>query len=165
MHRDILHIGNQSRPKIFDLAIKRPEVLYKKVYEINERIRMAQFLSKDELKENEHSDKIVNGSTNEQIYIEQPLDTKQVQNVLEQIKKEGIKSIAVVFMHSYTYNKHEQMVKQMAAEMKCFNNITISSDTIAMKKYVPRGQTVNLYVPVKSQYQHMTDHSVALMRI
>jgi N-methylhydantoinase A/oxoprolinase/acetone carboxylase beta subunit len=29
--RDLLEIGNQSRPNIFDLAIKRPGILYKKV--------------------------------------------------------------------------------------------------------------------------------------
>lgn len=30
-------IGNQTRPKLFDLAIKRPDVLYEKVVEIDER--------------------------------------------------------------------------------------------------------------------------------
>jgi len=32
---DLLEIGNQSRPNIFDLAIKRPGVLYKKVFKKN----------------------------------------------------------------------------------------------------------------------------------
>eukprot|EP01083_Nonionella_stella_P105635 303988_1 len=48
--RDVLHIGNQSRPNIFDLQIEKPDVIYKSVYEINERVRMARFLSKEELR-------------------------------------------------------------------------------------------------------------------
>ena len=138
--RDVLHIGNQSRPKIFDLKISRPQVIYKKVYEINERVRMAKFVSDDEIKQNEN--KIVEGLTKENIYIETPLNKQEVTETLELIKKQNIKSIAVVFMHSYTYNKHEQMVKDIALKMDYFTNITISSDTIAMKKFVPRGQTV-----------------------
>ena len=36
--RDLLHIGNQSRPSIFDLTAAAPEVLYSTVVEVDERI-------------------------------------------------------------------------------------------------------------------------------
>jgi 5-oxoprolinase (ATP-hydrolysing) len=36
--RDLLHIGNQSRPNIFDLEVRKPEVLYHDVAEIEERV-------------------------------------------------------------------------------------------------------------------------------
>lgn len=36
--RDLLYIGNQARPKIFDLNIRKPSNLYKKVVEIDCRI-------------------------------------------------------------------------------------------------------------------------------
>lgn len=36
--RDLLHIGNQSRPSIFDLEVRKPEVLYKDVVEVEERV-------------------------------------------------------------------------------------------------------------------------------
>ena len=36
--KDLQVIGNQSRPKIFDLTIKRPDLLYDYVTEINERV-------------------------------------------------------------------------------------------------------------------------------
>lgn len=36
--KDLLHIGNQSRPFIFDLEIQIPDVLYEKVLEINEQV-------------------------------------------------------------------------------------------------------------------------------
>lgn len=35
--KDLLTIGNQSRPKIFDLCINKPDVLYEKVIEVDER--------------------------------------------------------------------------------------------------------------------------------
>jgi len=35
---DLQRIGNQSRPKIFDLEINRPELLYESVYEVSERV-------------------------------------------------------------------------------------------------------------------------------
>ena len=36
--RDLLHIGNQSRPQIFDLEVRKPEVLYQEVVEVDERV-------------------------------------------------------------------------------------------------------------------------------
>jgi len=35
---DVLRIGNQSRPHIFDLAIAMPDVLYQQVVEVDERL-------------------------------------------------------------------------------------------------------------------------------
>ena len=40
---DILRIGTQARPKIFDLKINRPEMLYERVVEIDERILLGTF--------------------------------------------------------------------------------------------------------------------------
>ncbi len=39
--RDLLRIGNQSRPRIFDLKIERPDLLYDAVVEVEERVRIA----------------------------------------------------------------------------------------------------------------------------
>lgn len=36
--RDLLHIGNQARPKIFEFNIKKPSNLYQRVVEIDCRI-------------------------------------------------------------------------------------------------------------------------------
>lgn len=36
--RDLLFIGNQSRPNLFDLSIQMPRVLYDHVLEVNERV-------------------------------------------------------------------------------------------------------------------------------
>jgi len=36
--RDLLHIANQSRPDIFDLAIQMPDLLYETVVEVDEEV-------------------------------------------------------------------------------------------------------------------------------
>lgn len=39
--RDILNIGNQSRPRIFDLTMYKPKPLSDIVFEVNERVRLV----------------------------------------------------------------------------------------------------------------------------
>lgn len=44
-YQDLLVIGNQSRPKIFDLNIRRPSPLYSEVLEIDERVTLVGYTS------------------------------------------------------------------------------------------------------------------------
>jgi 5-oxoprolinase (ATP-hydrolysing) len=46
--KDCLAIGNQSRPDIFALDIRKPEVLYKKVVEIDERVTLEDYAENPE---------------------------------------------------------------------------------------------------------------------
>lgn len=43
--KDLLLIGNQARPKIFDLNIRRPPPLYSTVLEVDERVTLVGFTS------------------------------------------------------------------------------------------------------------------------
>lgn len=43
--QDLLVIGNQSRPKIFELNIRRPPPLYSDVLEVNERVTLVGYTS------------------------------------------------------------------------------------------------------------------------
>ena len=38
---DLLQIGNQARPRIFDLEIARPQLLYERAIEVRERVRIV----------------------------------------------------------------------------------------------------------------------------
>lgn len=51
--KDLVQIGNQSRPSIFDLAIRKPEVLYSKVLEIDERVTLVGYTSDPEFRKNQ----------------------------------------------------------------------------------------------------------------
>lgn len=72
---DLLTIGNQSRPKMFDLAINRPEVLHSKVIEIHERVTLEDWTErKDTVAIDISTDKnLVEGITGEIVRILQPL--------------------------------------------------------------------------------------------
>eukprot|EP00050_Salpingoeca_kvevrii_P016203 m.53371 g.53371 ORF g.53371 m.53371 type:complete len:1267 (+) comp6761_c0_seq2:127-3927(+) len=125
--RDLLHIGNQSRPRIFDLKIQAPDVLYDAVVEAPERILLD-------------ADGPLTGSTGERFRIEQPLDEAMLCADLKNIHDQGICSLAVVLMHAYLFPDHERRVRELAREIG-FSHITLSSETSPMVKIVPRGFT------------------------
>lgn len=50
--KDLLLIGNQSRPKIFDLNIRRPPPLYSAVLEVDERVTLVGYTSDPEVEKN-----------------------------------------------------------------------------------------------------------------
>ena len=50
--KDLLLIGNQSRPKIFDLNIRRPPPLYSTVLEVDERVTLVGYTSDPEAEKN-----------------------------------------------------------------------------------------------------------------
>ena len=59
-------IGNQSRPKIFDLNISRPSQLYEKVVAVQERVTLVGFTTDPKAEEravvwNEAGDEVVRG--------------------------------------------------------------------------------------------------------
>lgn len=49
--KDLLLIGNQSRPRIFDLNIRRPSPLYTKVVEVDERVTLVGYTSDPQAEE------------------------------------------------------------------------------------------------------------------
>lgn len=50
--KDLLLIGNQSRPRIFDLNIRRPSPLYSEVIEVDERVTLVGYTSDPKSEEN-----------------------------------------------------------------------------------------------------------------
>lgn len=73
--KDLLHIGDQSRPRMFDLAINKPEVLYSKVIEIKERVTLEAWTEQRIPKEIdiESDSSLVKGLTGEAVRIIEPL--------------------------------------------------------------------------------------------
>ncbi|ODV91949.1 hypothetical protein CANCADRAFT_538 [Tortispora caseinolytica NRRL Y-17796] len=138
--KDLLEIGDQSRPDIFDLEIRKPEVLYEKVIEIDERVILVDY-AEDPLKvKTTATDGLVEGVTGETVKVLQAPDLKQVRSILTQLKQENINSIAVCFMHSYTFPDHEKQVAQVAEELH-IPYITMSSKLMPMIKIVPRANS------------------------
>ncbi|GFR27881.1 5-oxoprolinase [Trichonephila clavata] len=133
--RDVLHIGNQSRPKIFSLEIDCPENLYEEVIEVEERIVLHQ--DKCEIK---RSAPVLIGTTGENIKVWTPLNEEKLRKDLKAVHTKGINSLAVVLMHSYLFPDHELYIKKIANEVG-FEHISLSSEIMPMVRIVPRGHT------------------------
>jgi 5-oxoprolinase (ATP-hydrolysing) len=160
--KDLQVIGNQSRPKIFDLEIRRPELLYEMVCEVDERVTLLKSAEevqavRDRLSDGRGGDadkRIVTGISRDQLYVEKPLRAEEVRKQLALVRAQGITSVAIVFMHSYTFAVHEELAKAVAEELG-FTQISLSSEVMPMVRVVPRGCTtcVDAYLtPVIKQY-------------
>ncbi|KAJ9503649.1 hypothetical protein H2202_000788 [Exophiala xenobiotica] len=136
--KDLLSIGNQSRPKIFDLSAAKPEVLYEKVIEINERIIPC---PKKGQSHRYPECRLVEGTTGEQFRVLQELNTQEVVDDLRILWQEGYRSVAVAFVHSYAYPEHELRVGELAMSMGF--SVALSSKLQPMVKVVPRGMSAS----------------------
>jgi 5-oxoprolinase (ATP-hydrolysing) len=144
--KDCLEIGNQSRPNIFDLAIRKPEVLYKTVVEIDERVTLEDYAEDptrhqtevtQEAKSSGSEGELVRGLSGETVRILQKPDHEQIKKQLQDVFDSGLRSIAVCLMHGYTYPEHEATVGKIAREIG-FEHVSLSHELMPMIKLVPR---------------------------
>lgn len=127
--RDLLLIGNQNRPRLFDLNIRRPAPLYSHVVEVTGRLDVA----------------------GREIT---PLDEDALRGELARLRAAGVRSLAVVLMHAWANGAHEERVAQLATEAG-FEFVALSHRVASAIKMVPRGDTtvVDAYLtPVVRDY-------------
>ncbi len=127
--RDALRIGYQARPKIFAKHIVKPDILYERVAEVDERVR-------------------ADGT------VERTPDLEAVRAELARAKSDGLRAVAIVLMHAYRYNAHEQQIAVLAREVG-FAQISASHEVSPLIKLVGRGDTtvVDAYLsPILSRY-------------
>lgn len=107
--KDALQIGNQSRPHLFDLNIRRPDVLYEDVIEVDERVTIEDYQQnptpdRDALAAALESESdLTRGVSGEVVRKLQSLDEDKVRQDLQSLYDKGYRSIAVVLVHSYTF--------------------------------------------------------------
>lgn len=116
--RDMLTIGDQSRPHLFELTVKKPDSLFDVSIEVQERV-------------------LADGT------VEQAPDLTQVKAQLRELKESGIESLAICFMHGYRYPVHEKLVGELALEMD-FRDVRLSHEVAPLIKIIPRGETTVL---------------------
>jgi len=127
--RDALRIGYQARPKIFARHIIKPEMIYERVVEVDERVRAD-------------------------AAVEKALDLAAVRAELLAALAAGIKAVAIVFMHAYRYAEHEERVAALARELG-FPQVSASHEVSPLIKLVGRGDTtvVDAYLsPILQRY-------------
>ena len=135
--RDALRIGYQARPKIFAKQIIKPEMLFERVTEVDERVR-------------------ADGT------IEKAPDLSAVRAELEAARRDGIKAVAIVFMHAYRYPEHERKVAALARELE-FAQVSVSHEVSPLIKLVGRGDTtvVDAYLsPILRRYVAQVDNEL-----
>ena len=126
---DLLRIGYQARPKLFDFNIILPAPIYEMVSEIKERL-------------------------DAEGQIIEPLDEAQARKSLKLARAKGIKSVAIAFMHSYLNPIHEKQIAQIAAD-EGFEQISVSHEISPLMKLVGRADTtvIDAYLsPILKRY-------------
>ena len=126
---DALRIAYQNRPRLFDRQIVLPELLYSAVVEAHERVA-------------------VDGE------VLQPLDEAHLRTQLKHWHQQGVRSVAIVFMHGWRHTAHELAAARLAREVG-FTQVSTSHQTSPMMKLVSRGDTtvVDAYLsPILGRY-------------
>ncbi len=112
---DLLRIGNQARPKLFDLDIRLPSMLYERVAEITGRVSVR----------------------GEEI---EPLDEASALAALRAARAAGIEAVAIALIHAWKYPDMEQRLGTLAAQAG-FSQISLSHIASPLLRLVPRADT------------------------
>ncbi|MEM1661814.1 MAG: hydantoinase/oxoprolinase family protein [Desulfurococcaceae archaeon] len=128
--RDIIEIGRQNRPKLYDPFFEKPKPLVPREYrfEVTERI--------------DYTGRIV-----------EPLNLREVEDIGVKLKDNGIESVAIVFLHSIINSIHEEMVGDIIK--KYVKYVSLSSKVSSEPREYERTSTtvINaLLKPVVSRY-------------
>jgi 5-oxoprolinase (ATP-hydrolysing) len=127
--RDALRIAYQNRPRLFDRHIVLPELLYREVIEVTERVdAQGQVLT--------------------------ALDEAATRGSLQQAYDRGLRAVAIVCMHGYRYPAHELAIEKIVREIG-YTQISLSHQVSPLMKLVSRGDTtvVDAYLsPILQRY-------------
>jgi 5-oxoprolinase (ATP-hydrolysing) len=135
---DLLRIGNQARPRLFDLDIRLPAMLYERVAEISGRVSAAG----EELA---------------------ALDEGELRTVLAGAKAAGIEAVAVALIHAWKYPAQEQRIGELASEAG-FAQVSLSHVASPLLRLVPRADTTvaDAYLsPVLRRYVDQVEAGLA----
>ncbi|MEM6640091.1 MAG: hydantoinase B/oxoprolinase family protein [Pseudomonadota bacterium] len=113
--RDALIIGEQHRPDIFALDVRRAPPLFERIIEVDERCGPA-------------------GD------IERPLDETALRAELHAAAAAGIGSVAIVLLNAHVNATHETRCAAFAREAG-FLNVSVSHEISGLAKLVARGDT------------------------
>ncbi len=132
---DALRIGNQARPRLFDLEIKLPSMLYERVVELPGRV----------------------GADGTEL---EALDESAALAAFIEAGQAGIAACAIMLMHAWKFPAHEQRLAELARAAG-FTQVSASHVVSPLMRLVPRGDTtvVDAYLsPILRRY---VDHVAA----
>lgn len=133
--RDVLAIGRQTRPALYDTSIRKPEPLIERYrrLEVDERLN-----AKGECL--------------------RPLDDAELEDVLGELIGTGIKSIAVSFLHAYRNPTHEEEAARVIARKLPGIYVSLSSKVLPEFREYERTSTTVLNAYVGPKMADYFDH-------
>ena len=112
---DLLRIGNQARPRLFDLDIRLPSMLYARVAELPGRVS-------------------IDGE------LVEPPDEAAAAALLKEARQEGFESVAIALIHAWKFPALEQRLGALASAAG-FTQISLSHIASPLLRLVPRADT------------------------
>lgn len=139
--RDVLEIGTQQRPRLYDLRQTRAQPLVPRrlCFEVNERI----------------------GPRGEVL---QPLDADEVRAVLARVVEQGATSVAVCLLFSFANPTHERLVREVAHAEFPQLALSLSCDVCPEFREFVRASTTALnasILPIVSTYLREVERGIA----
>ncbi len=130
--RDVLEIGRQARPDIYDFQTEKPTTVVPRNhrYEVLERL-------------DERGD------------VSTPLDEATVREVATQLAEQDVSSVAISLLFSYENDTHEQRVKELLLSEGVDASFSLSSEVLPEIREYERTLTTTLNAalkPVMDQY-------------
>ncbi|HZU17647.1 MAG TPA: hydantoinase/oxoprolinase family protein [Candidatus Dormibacteraeota bacterium] len=123
--RDVLAIGRQKRYQLYDLQIEKPEPLIARdrIWEVTERV-------------------LADGS------VRTPLDEADARRVIAELQRHQVRSVAVVFLHSYVNPDHERRFGRLVQELAPEIEVSLSCEVSPQFREYERTSTtvVNAYL-------------------
>ena len=132
--RDLLEIGRQTRPSLYNIMEDKPETLVKRSLrkEISERVTAKGDILRD-------------------------VDRNEVRAVLKELKEQGVESIAVCFLFSFLNSRNEKIVEDCIKEVWPEAYYSVSSTILPEFREFERLSTtvINSYLgPRMKMYIH-----------
>ena len=130
--RDVLEIGRQRRAELYNPFFERPEPL------IERRLRFT-----------------IEERMNFEGKVLKALDEEELRNIGREIEKEGVETVAVVFLHAYANPEHEKRAKAILQQQLPNTVLTASHEVNPeYREYERMSTTVvnSLLIPVVSTY-------------
>lgn len=143
--KDVLQIGRQTRPKLYDFQARNTKPLVDRNIriELDERVDVMGNIIKD-------------------------IDENEVKTIAKKIKAENIESLAICFINSYVNPDNEKKVKEILTEIIPEVSITLSYEVLPeFKEYERTSTTVaNAYVlPKMKNYLAYLRKEISDMKI
>jgi 5-oxoprolinase (ATP-hydrolysing) len=112
---DLLRIGNQARPRLFDLDIVKPAMLFEAVAEVSARI----------------------GADGEELTA---LDEDAARAMFAAARAQGMEAVAIALIHAWKFGAQESRLGALAREAG-FTQVSLSHAVSPLLRLVPRADT------------------------